>query len=186
MAANPKETTRLRIDKEMREIDHGIRLAKHRDLFMLKYKPAVQIEDIRRELLYEEPNIVHFSGHSGIKGIIVEDQSGNAVKVNPEGLSTLFKILADKIICVLLNSCFSESQARAINKHIPYVIGMRENISDEAAIEFSIGFYDSLAASNPLTGKMIERAFELGRNAIQLKSLPKYLVPVLYAKGKVK
>ena len=33
LAANPKDTTRLRLDEEVREIKEGLRLSKKRDLF---------------------------------------------------------------------------------------------------------------------------------------------------------
>lgn len=76
--------------------------------------------------------------------------------------------------CVLLNACFSLTQAKAINQHIKYVIGMRDEIGDKAAIEFAVGFYDALGAGRP-----VEKAFAFGCNAIQLYGLPDHLIPVL-------
>src|SRR5207244_6280863 len=57
------------------------------------------------------------------------------------------------------------------------VVGMNAAISDAAAIEFAVGFYDALGA-----GKSIEEAFRFGRNAIALKAIPENLTPVLRRK----
>jgi len=75
---------------------------------------------------------------------------------------------------VVLNACYSQSQANAINKHIPYVIGMNESIKDQVAIEFAIGFYDAIGA-----GKSITDAYRFGCNAIQLHNIPKNVLPIL-------
>ena len=64
---------------------------------------------------------------------------------------------------MLLNACYSEAQATAIAKRIPYVIGMKAEIADDIALEFAVGFYDALGA-----GRSVEQAFEFGYNAIEL------------------
>ena len=179
LAANPKDTTRLRLDEEFREIDERLRLSKQRDHFEIKQKSAVRIKDLQLALLDEQPHIVHFSGHGELEGIMLEDQSGKATLVNPKGLSGLFKILADDgIECVVLNACYSETQAKAIGEHIPFVISMRKEIGDKAAIEFSVGFYNGIGA-----GKSVEQSYRLGCNAIQLQNIPEHLTPVLMKKS---
>ncbi|WP_272819180.1 hypothetical protein [Scytonema hofmannii] len=42
LAANPKSTTPLRLDEEVREIDAGLQRAKHREQFVLEQKWAVR------------------------------------------------------------------------------------------------------------------------------------------------
>jgi hypothetical protein len=53
---------------------------------------------------------------------------------------------------------------------------MRNEISDKAAIEFAVAFYDTLGA-----GKTVEEAFQFGRAAILMAfpDLPEHLIPVL-------
>ena len=63
LAANTKDTERLRLDKEVKKIEQGLERAKRRDQFNLVVKWAVTDEDLRRALLDHEPEIVHFSGH---------------------------------------------------------------------------------------------------------------------------
>lgn len=174
LSANPKDTVRLRLDKETREIKEALRRAKHRDEYEVEQVWALRIKDLRRAILDVEPHIVHFCGHGKRRGIILEDDQGNAVTVNPDALSKLFKMFSDSIECVVLNACLSEQQAKSIGQHIDYVIGMKETIADSAAIEFSQGFYDGIGA-----GKSIEEAFQLGCNSIQLKNLPDYTTPIL-------
>jgi hypothetical protein len=75
---------------------------------------------------------------------------------------------------VVLNACFSQVQAEAIARYVPYVLGMNQAIGDVAAIEFAKGFYGAL-----FEGKSVKDAFELGKNLIALKNIPETLTPVL-------
>lgn len=178
LLANPKDTARLRLDEEVREIEEGLTRSKNRNQFIIQSKWAVRLKDLRRAILDYEPSIVHFCGHGEENGLNVEDEHGNTVLVPPEVLAGLFKLFTRHIECVLLNACYSQIQAEAINEHINYVIGMSQGITDENAIEFAIGFYDALGA-----GKNFEEAFEFGCNAIQLYNIPEHLRPVLNKKA---
>ena len=175
LSANPKDTTQLRLDEEVREIEQGLRLAKLRDMFEIRSKWAVRLRDLRRELLEYEPQIVHFCGHGEINGIMVEDESGNSALVNSDALAGLFELFKDKVECVVLNACYSKSQAKAINRHIEFVVGMALSITDKSAIEFVVAFYDALGA-----GKPIDEAFRFGCNGIQLQGTSEHLVPTLH------
>ncbi|MBP5977481.1 hypothetical protein HW132_33415 [Brasilonema sp. CT11] len=63
LSANPKNTNQLRLDEEVREIQSALERSRSREEFQLITKWAVRINDLRRALLDEEPQIVHFSGH---------------------------------------------------------------------------------------------------------------------------
>lgn len=93
---------------------------------------------------------------------MLEDETGRVKLVSTEALSKLFGLFADQVECVLLNACYAEVQADAIVQHINYVIGMRQEIRDDLAIAFSVGFYKGLGM-----GQSIEAAFESGCQAIQ-------------------
>jgi hypothetical protein len=176
LAANPGDTGRLSLDKEFREIQTGLNRAKYRHRFELHPRLAVRFSDIRQALLDYNPHIVHFAGHGDKNGLMVEDELGLSVPVTAQVLSQLFELCAQHVECVILNACYSDSQATAINTHIKYVIGMKKEIEDRAAIEFAIGFYDALGA-----GKPVDDAFKFGRIAILQVSpgLPKHLTPIL-------
>lgn len=178
LAANPKTTSPLRLDEEVREIDAGLQRAKKREQFDLKQRWAVRVQDVYQALLDFKPQYVHFSGHgSADDGLVLEDEIGNVRLVETVALASLFKLFASDIECVVLNACYSEVQANAIAQHIPYVIGMNKAIGDKAAIKFATGFYNAL-----LAGESVEFAYKLGCNVIQLNGIPENLTPQLKKK----
>jgi CHAT domain-containing protein len=67
VSANPKDTSKLRLDEEAREIEEGLQRSQRRGQFKVKSKWALRARDLRRALLDEQPNIVHFSGHGALK-----------------------------------------------------------------------------------------------------------------------
>ncbi|MEO0934778.1 MAG: CHAT domain-containing protein, partial [Cyanobacteria bacterium J06641_2] len=108
------------------------------------------------------------------KRLLLGDENGNLKLVDTEALVTLFELFSTTIECVVLNACYSEVQASAIAKYIPYVIGMNQAIGDKAAIKFAMGFYNAIGA-----GESVEFAYKLGCNVIQLDGVPENLTPVL-------
>jgi CHAT domain len=171
LAANPKQTVRLRVDEEVRDIKEGLQRSLNRDKFELRYDLAVRPRDIRRAVLDFRPNIIHFSGHGDkTEGLLFEDETGKSQFVTGETLAGLFEQFSQQIECVLMNACYSEMQADAIVQHINYVIGMNAPIRDRDAIEFAVGFYDALAAYNPEydPDTPFEFAFNIACNSIQL------------------
>ena len=165
VSANPRDTERLRLDQEMREIQEGLQRAQRREQFQFHSRVATRPRDLRRGLLDVRPAIVHFSGHgAGDQGLGFEDEIGNLQAIDGNALSNLFRLFSEQIECVVLNGCYSEIQAEAIQQVIPYVIGMSREIGDEAAISFSIGFYDALGA-----GENFESAYAIGRASIGLE-----------------
>lgn len=178
LAANPVDTDPLRLDEEIREVDEALRRAKLREKFVLEQKLAVRIRDLRRALLDINPDIVHFSGHGHTGGLLLESREGKAQVVENEALGGLFELFDDQVKCVVLNACYSVSQADAICQYIDYVIGMDQPLGDQAAIEFTIGFYDALCS-----GRSYADAYKFGRNAIHLSGISEHLTPVLHTKN---
>lgn len=179
LSANPRGTSQLRLDEEMREIDEGLRRSKHRDRYLLYTRMAVRYRDIQRALFDYEPHIIHFSGHGeGEEGLVFENESGQRKLVNAKAIASLFKLFADQVECVVLNACYSKVQAEEIARHIDYVVGMSKAINDRAAIEFAVGFYDALGA-----GRSVEFAYKLGCSAIQMAGIEEHLTPILLQKS---
>ncbi|MBD2491357.1 CHAT domain-containing protein [Aulosira sp. FACHB-615] len=179
LSSSPINEARLRLDKEVREIGEGLRRSRKRDQFKLEQKWAVRPDDLRRAMLDFNPQIIHFCGHgSGDDGLVLENDAGNAQLVPTNALASLFKLFAKEgVECVVLNACYAEVQAEAISQHINYVVGMSDEISDDAALKFAVGFYDALGA-----GRSYEDAYEFGCNAIALEGIPEELTPVLKKK----
>lgn len=183
LAANPRGTSPLRLDEEVRQIEEALLKSPYSERFKVVSQWAVRSDDIRRALLAFHPQIVHFCGHGmGEEGLVlVKDvpvsTPTNDCLVSGEALSNLFKRFKRQLDCVVLNACYSEVQAIAIHQHINYVIGMKDGIEDASAVKFSVGFYDALGG-----GESIESAYELGCNAIQLDGLAGHLIPTLKKK----
>ena len=163
LQSNPRKD--LNLDREIRELQEVIEMARHRENLEVEVGLAVRPEDLQRLLLKYEPEIVHFCGHgTGKQGLVLQDDTGLEKLVSTDALSTLFELCSDWVQCVLLNACYSDVQAEAIVQHIDYAIGMNHEIRDDAAIAFATGFYQALGY-----GKPIEKAFKFGWNAIQLQ-----------------
>ncbi len=178
LAANPINSTPLSLDREVREIDGALERSKKRSKFNLEQKWAVTPRDMQRAILDLGPQIVHFSGHGvGEEGLALADESGQAKLVNAEALGSLFKLFVDRVECVVLNACYSDVQAEAIARHVPYVIGMKQAVGDTAAREFAVGFYDALGA-----GRAIKFAYDAGCTSISMAGIPEHLTPSLRQK----
>jgi len=174
LATNPKNSAKLRLDEEFRDVSEALKSSKNRSRFDLKPQWATRHRDVRRAMLEFEPQIVHFSGHgTGEPGLLIEDETGQAKLLTSDALVGLFEDAA-QVECVLLNACYSEVQADAIAQHVPYVIGMNQDVGDKAALEFAVGFYDALGA-----GLSIERAYKEGCKGIRMAGIAEHLTPVL-------
>ncbi|MGC1309646.1 MAG: CHAT domain-containing protein [Phormidesmis sp.] len=169
LTANPIGSDQLRLAAEIRDISEGLKRSHHRDNFKIIPHLAVRPRDLRRAVVEEAPQMVHFSGHGeGKAGLYFEDEAGNPKLVTGKVLSGLFDLIAEKtqVECVVLNRCYSSAQAEAIAQHVPYVVGMQQAVGDKAAIEFSVGFYDAI-----WNGESVEFAFKSGKVAAQFSSI---------------
>lgn len=159
LAAEPTDQNRLRLAEEMREIEENLELGKHRESYSLKTRMALRPKDLIWALLKYRPTFVHFSGHGAHTGeLIFEDESGRSLPMRPQVLSGIFHVFDRQIQCVILNACYSDKQAKAIARHIHYVIGTNQAVLDQAAIAFSVGFYQGVSE-----GESIKTSYELGK-----------------------
>jgi hypothetical protein len=141
----------------------------------------VRAEDLSQALLDIGPNIVHFAGHGAQhEGLHLYDDWGTPYPVTPETLAALFHLVRNQMKCVVLNACYTQGQALAIANHIRYVIGVEGAISDDAAIAFTVGFYQAMAA-----GRSIVQAYKFGVVQVRLCGIPEHLMPVLFKKSDV-
>jgi len=176
LTSDPSDSARLRLGQELRDIRENLQLSKQRDKFLLESRESVRPKDITQAIFDIEPHIVHFSGHGMSAGeLCFEDILGKTQPVQPNALANLFELVAKQVGCVILNACYSEIQAKAIVKHIPFVVGMNQAIGDRAAITFASGFYKALGA-----GRSFEDAYKFARVEIQLEGISEDLTPVLH------
>jgi hypothetical protein len=177
VSAHPSNESRLAIQREYRWIKQELQSSIARDRFTFDCHLAVRPSDLSRALL-EVPraSILHFSGH-GIKGsgnICLEDETGNSHSVSATAIAALLEPIASQLLCVILNACYSEHQAASILTHVPYVVAMTDAIGDDAAIAYSIGFYQAI-----FNGETIPVAHSLGCAQIQMMNQNQHHIPIL-------
>ena len=161
VAANPIDTTRLRLDEEVRYIKESLRKSSKGSMFELDQEWSVRWDDLRSHLLTHTPDILHISGHGSNKGIILEDENGHAHTVSAEILNNLLMLFSDKIRLVIINTMYSEEMCKALARSIDFVIGMSGGVPDKQAAKFSAALYEALADN-----KDIKSAFEFARASI--------------------
>jgi hypothetical protein len=65
LSSDPWQQGKLRLGEEVRELDAGLRAAKHHEHFQLEPRWAVRPRDLRQAMLDVRPNIIHFCGTTG-------------------------------------------------------------------------------------------------------------------------
>jgi hypothetical protein len=191
-AANPFGD--LNLDEEIRRIEGKLDegdLRKIQLVPVLATRPGDLIDKLNRH----RPKVVQFSGH-GVRGSAIPthgDHSNPSVSrkldggeaeaewegrivligeddkphpVGEDALASLFQLHSDIVRIVVLNACFTESQAKAIAEHIDCVIGTTRSILDKAARILAARLYRSLAA-----GFSVSRALEEARIELKLQRL---------------
>jgi NTP pyrophosphatase (non-canonical NTP hydrolase) len=158
-SCSPEDQEHIRGDREYRTIEDAIRGTE----IAIRYLPASTVDHLRRALLHDAYEIIHFSGHSNGDSLIFEDAEGGSQEVPLSAIAELIT-RQKEVRCVVLNSC--ESTKKLSTPMADYTIGMFDTVEDAAAIEFAKGFYDALAS-----GKNFEDAVLEGKAAASLKQL---------------
>jgi len=203
LVSNPLTQDRLALDEECREITAKIRSTDHRDAIELIAAWAVRPPDLQELLLQHRPHVVHFSGHGTqctsaggippgtlttrrdmilcerdrVEQLVLMGEDGQPQPMSKAALVHLFNVLKDNVHLVLLSACHSAPIAEALAEVIPCTIGIREQITDSAAITFAAAFYQALGF-----GRNIQEAFDLGRNALMNLQVPEDHTPRLYSR----
>jgi hypothetical protein len=191
LAANPRDTGRLALDREARSIHLELKRSGYRERFEFVTRWAVEPLDLLRELRELKPTVVHFSGHgappaatmapvhgrdvvvteallgSEPSGVVVNGANGRSQVVTPEAIAQTLDAVGAQVRLVVLNACYSASIADALLAHVDCVVGMSDAIHDDAARSFALGFYGGLGEH-----ESIAAAFKQGIAAIQLDGLP--------------
>lgn len=172
--------SRLLLDKEAREIKHEMLSAPNWDRVEFVPCGATRITDLRRELLGNKPQVVHFSGHGGSAGLVLEGEDGRPHRVGAEALKGFFSAFRQQIRLVVLNACHSRPQAEAIAEAVGCAIGTPSRIGDDDAINFSAAFYSSIAH-----GESVQSAFDQACATLGMKDCPGEEIPQLIVRDDV-
>lgn len=179
MAANPVDTSALRLDEEVRTIQEKIRLSEYRDSINFETRWAVRSSDILQAINETNPTIVHFSGHGSKNGdLVLENPNGSHKLVSKEIITAAMATASDTIRLVVFNACFSQSQAENIVTNIDSAIGMSTSIGDKAACVFAAQLYSSIGF-----GRSLKSSFDQAIVALSLADIPEENTPQLYSKN---
>lgn len=199
LAANPRGTHRLAVDREERAIRLELQRSRYRACFELVTRGAAEPLDLLRELRELKPTVVHFSGHGGGSpgderraassrdiaaesahdgdqrhGLFFDSADGGAQFVRADAVKRTFGAAGASVQLVVLNACHSEALAADLLAHVDCVVGIRGSIGDDGAQTFSIGFYGGLGA-----GESVAAAWRQGRAAISVCGFPDSELPQL-------
>lgn len=163
MTAEPDGEQRLRIDREMREIQDQVRSSKLREAIRFEFRPAVRVQDLIQHLNEVEPDVVHFSGHGADAGLALHDADDQVRLLSNEDLGRVLAVAARPLKLVVLNSCNSAAQARIAVEHAAAAVGMEQSVADASALVFAGQLYNSLGF-----GRSLALAFEQAKLAVQL------------------
>lgn len=163
-SANSRNHARLNLQGEADRIELGLREGKRRYKLerVTKTDPDRFMETLRRTT----PSIVHFSGHGGPDGIVMESDDHGHVVITPEMFATAIKHAGATVEVVVLNACHSAALAKALLEHVDCVIGLSDAIDDDAALAFSSDFYRDLGS------KGVHSAYQIARNQMAMKQMP--------------
>jgi len=172
-AADPLSTPqnggapRLQLDEEVREYRQAVCESGNPDALVFDNWFAARTKDLLKALNKTRPQVVHFSGHGGDKGLVLVSADGRGTRcVGADALGKLFHSFRD-VRVVVLNACFSLPQAQAIAAVVGCAIGTPRAISDEAAITFGTSFYRAIAY-----GHSVQVAYDQACSALSIESFP--------------
>ena len=156
-------------------IESRIRSSSGASRFDIRSAWAVTADELMYQLNSFKPNIIHFVGHGAMDGeIVLEDESGQSQPVSPEALGVVFANFRQWLQVVVLNACYSAAQVQSLAEQADAVIGMRDAIGDDAAIEFSASLYRAIGF-----GRTVQDAFDQAVAALLIVGLPGDRTPVI-------
>lgn len=140
VSANPFARP-LKIDIEHRAIHRRLPAS-----WQIRPAPAAEIGDLISDLRRLKPDIVHFSAHGTPTERLVLLEDGEPQEVSRATIDQLFAVLKGDIRLVILNACYSQTQAELIAKNIDCVIGVGGTLADSNAIKYTEQLYEALVA----------------------------------------
>lgn len=173
LAASPRESNPLQLGEECAEIQRELKMTPHRDDFCFESRWAVSIDELMRYLTELDPTVIHFSGHGGQGGLVLQDEQGRPQPVPARALAMMVTAAARSVRTVVLNACYSSVHAEMLRTRVDCIVGMDGAIGDQAARAFAVRFYGALG-----NRRSIGNAVAQGIAALAAKQLHDEVLPL--------
>jgi hypothetical protein len=196
IVSSPRDLAPLDVAKERDGCEQALALPISRGSIELHWLERATWAGLLLELMNGPWHVIHFIGHGAYLAesnggvLALESDAGRLEMVEANRFVDLLSQADPTPRLVLLNSCsgagnstadrFNGTAATLIRGGISAVVAMQYDISDEAAIAFSRGFYSAIAVR-----RGIDQAVSAGRVAI-LGTSPttlEWVTPVFYLRG---
>lgn len=156
VGASPKDQDPINLGTEQRKLLNTLQMAQNRDDFEFIARQGATFSGLSLEMISNQPEFLHLSGHGDEEGLVLEDDQGLTSYMPVEALNQLVLLTAG-IKCIFLNACYSSDQAKLLSQNKLYVIGLNGTINSDVAEAFATGFYQAI-----YEGLTIELAYRSG------------------------
>jgi formylglycine-generating enzyme required for sulfatase activity len=190
--ADPTDTVPLSAERERRRIEIALQPLANEGWVEIHWLSPSTWRALQRTLRRGEYHVFHFVGHGEFNQLREEGQLifvDGQRRADRLPAGKLARLLADhrSLRLALLNACesaylegndpFASTAATLVRAGLPAVVAMQFEITDDAAIELSRVFYESLADNLPVDAALAE-----ARKAIDLavNNTVEWGTPVLY------
>src|SRR4051812_34766562 len=129
-AACPAGSHPLKLGEECAEIQHEIKSSPYRDDFCFESRWAVTVDELFRHINELDPTVIHFSGHGGEAGLVLQDEQGLPDPVSPRALAILLGATARRTRVVLLSACSTLAHAEVLCDKLDCAIAMDGLVGD--------------------------------------------------------
>ncbi len=153
-AERPAATGWLRLDREVTQVRAALARAPGGARIDLQTAWAATWSDLLAETCRVRPDVLHLSGHGRRSGLVVESGRSDPAIVPFDVLASVLGATDSPPRLVVLNVCHSARAARAVLAAVPAMVGMREQILDDAAVTFAATFYAALGHGQPVSAAL--------------------------------
>jgi len=173
LMACPDDQVQLDLSREAELITDVLQPV--RDDLQVVFGWSVGAADLLDLITDHKPTWLHFAGHGGRDGtLLLVGAAGSTHRVRYDALARFFGAVRTPPRCVVLNNCFSGAATTALTEYVDAVIGMRKQVSDEAAMAFTRKLYRELGR-----GLDLDEAFHLARAGLGTLEPPAHDLPQL-------
>ena len=178
--SSPTDQGSLNVERETDHISRALDDLVRKGAVKITIMRDANLLAVQKQLRDEAYNVLHYIGHghfgerSGEGYLVFENSQKRSHLVSGRKLGPLLRD-EDTLRLVMLNACstavtsearpFSGVATSLVQAGIPAVVAMQTNITDDAALQFSQVFYESLADGCPLDTAVAE-----GRKAIEFSA----------------